>query len=314
MMSVRLSTALTAAATAILLTGTGTGVATARTTAGTAASAACRMAPGSVTAGGDHTRTIVTATSPPTVQETPVYTDIYPDGQVRLSGSLENDPDVTGTGGRFSGYVVMGSTLYGSGYLLKEDGSVDRPTVGLSRVGGGWGDATFFDSTTYWKYPDPPVLTSKYSLRSDGTLTRWDDRSGTVWSNKQTATGFAAVKTMALISQTATYDTFLANTRGGALYTIRIPRTSPMKPIVKQVRASTWQGFEAMVIEKCGVYGTILLGIDKDTGAGYLYAVGHANGTATVIKGLGKVPKTFTDPVYFRHVLRPGDNPMLFGE
>ncbi|WP_238155655.1 hypothetical protein [Kribbella soli] len=313
-MSVRLTTAFTAAATAILLTGAGTGVATARTTAGTAASAACRLAPGSVTAGGDHTRTIVTATSPPTVQQTPVYTDIYPDGQVRLSGSLENDPDVTGTGGRFSGYVVMGSTMYGSGYLLKEDGSVDRPTVGLSRVGGGWGDATFFDSTTYWKYPDPPMFTTKYSLRSNGTITRWDDRSGSVWGNKQTATGFAAVKTMALISQTTTYDTFLANTRGGALYTIRIPRTSPMKPIVKLVRASTWQGFEALVIEKCGIYGTVLLGIDKDTGAGYLYAVGHANGTATVIKGLGKVPAKFADPVYFRHVLRPGDNQMLFGE
>ena len=28
---------------------------------------------------------------------------------------------------------------------------------------------------------------------------------------------------MALISETKTYDTFLANTRGGALYTIRIP-------------------------------------------------------------------------------------------
>ncbi|TCC26950.1 hypothetical protein [Kribbella speibonae] len=208
----------------------------------------------------------------------------------------------------------MGSTMYGSGYLLTEDGEVDRPTVGLSRVGGGWGDATFFDSTTYAKYGDPLVFTSKYSLRSNGTLTRWDDRSGTVWGNKQTATGFAAVKTMALISQTPTYDTFLANTRGGALYTIRIPRTSPMKPIVKLVRSSTWQGFEAMVIEKCGIYGTLLLGIDKDTGSSYLYAVGHANGTATVIKGLGKIPATFADPVYFRHVLRPGDNQMLFGE
>ncbi len=58
----------------------------------------------------------------------------------------------------------------------------------------------------------------------------------------------------------------------------------------------------------------VLLGIDKDTGSGYLYAVGHANGTATVIKGLGKVPGTFTDPVSFKHALRPNDEPMLFGE
>jgi hypothetical protein len=87
-----------------------------------------------------------------------------------------------------------------------------------------------------------------------------------------------------------------------------------MKPVVKKVRDSTWQRFEALVIEKCGQYGTLLLGIDKDSRSGYLYAVGHANGTATVIRGLGKVPSTFADPVYFRHVLRPGDAPMLFGE
>jgi hypothetical protein len=41
-------------------------------------------------------------------------------------------------------------------------------------------------------------------------------------------------------------------------------------------------------------------GQDKDTKSGYLYAVGHANGTATVIKSLGKVPATFGDPVDFR--------------
>jgi hypothetical protein len=45
----------------------------------------------------------------------------------------------------------------------------------------------------------------------------------------------------------------------------------------------------------------LLLGIDKDTRTGYLYAVSHANGTATVIKGLGKVPTTFTDKTYFRY-------------
>ncbi|MEV4267757.1 hypothetical protein [Kribbella sp. NPDC049584] len=227
---------------------------------------------------------------------------------------MANDPDVPGSGGRIWGNVVLGSTMYGSSYNFLENGEVDRSRVFLTRVGAGWGDATFFDTTRYWNYPQPLQVTAQYSLRSNGTLTRWDDRSGSEWGNKQTATGFAAVKTMALISQTATYDTFLANTRGGALYTIRIPRTSPMKPIVKLVRSSTWQGFESMVIAKCGIYGTLLLGIDKDTDSGYLYAVGHANGTATVIKGLGKVPATFADAVYFRHTIRPGDNQMLFGE
>jgi hypothetical protein len=243
------------------------------------------------------------------VRSGPGYTDIYPDGQVRLSGMITNDPDIPSTGGLFWGTVVMGSALYSSSYRLTEDGAVDRSTVHNTRIGGGWGDATFLETTTYWKEPNPQV-SAQYSLRSNGTITRWERG----WTNKQTATGFASVKTMALISQTATYDTFLANTRGGALYTIHIPRTSPMKPVVKKLRNSTWQGFEALVIEKCGKYGSLLLGIDKDTHTGYLYAIGHANGTATVIKALGKVPATFADPVYFRHVLRPGDMPLLFGE
>jgi hypothetical protein len=157
-------------------------------------------------------------------------------------------------------------------------------------------------------------LTNHYSLRANGTLTRWDDKGGFGWTNPRSAGGFAAVKTMTLISQTATYDSFLAITRGGALYTIRLPLTSAMKPIVKKVRDSTWQAFDTLIAEKCGQYGTLLLGIDKDTQSGYLYAVGHANGTATVIQGLGKVPATFADPVNFRHVTDPRAAPLLFGE
>ncbi|MDX6281484.1 MAG: hypothetical protein QOH03_2555 [Kribbellaceae bacterium] len=283
------------------------------------ATAACQIGPGSVTAGGDHTARGITAGSPPTVQNGRDFTDIYPDGQVRLSSMITTDPDVTGTGGVFYGFVVMGSAMYNTGYALTEDGEVDRSRQELSRVGGGWGDTTFFETSRYWDYPAPPNLTTQYALRADGTLTRWEmhydnNQPARLWVNKRSATGFAAVKTMALISQTRTYETFLANTRGGALYTIRLPRTSPLRPVVKKVRAATWQTFDSLIADKCGRYGTLLLGVDKDTQSGYLYAVGHANGTATVIKGLGKVPATFADPVYFRHALRPGDVPMLFGE
>jgi len=121
---------------------------------------------------------------------------------------------------------------------------------------------------------------------------------------------FEAVKSMALISKTATYDTFLANTRGGALYTIRIPVTSPMKPIVKPVRTKTWQGFEKLIANQCGQFGTILLGIDKDTGTGYQYAVGHTNGTATVINSLGLSGNNFTAPVHFRWGARASIDPL----
>jgi hypothetical protein len=312
-MSRRLSTAGRMAAAAALVTGMLAGAPGEALAADTTATVACKMEPGSVTAGGDHTARVITAGSPPTVQEKRRYTDIYPDGQVRLSGLIAYDPEVLNFGGGYFGHVVIGSGLYSSFYLLTEDGEVDRSQAFNSRIGGGWGDITFLE-TSYPNDPDPFALTNHYSLRGDGVLTRWDDRGGFGWTNPRSAGGFAAVKTMTLISQTATYDTFLANTRGGALYTIRLPLTSPLKPIVKKVRDSTWQGFDALIAAKCGQYGTLLLGIDKDTQSGYLYAVGHANGTATVIKGLGKVPATFADPVYFRHVLQAGDEPMLFGE
>jgi hypothetical protein len=213
----------------------------------------------------------------------------------------------------YHGHVVMGTGLYSSYYIVTEEGEVDRSQALNDRKGGGWGDTTFLE-TSYPRDPDPWALSNHYRLGGDGTITRWDSKGGFGWVNMQSAGGFASVKTMVLISQTATYDTFLANTRGGALYTIRLPLTSPLKPVVKKVRDSTWHGFDALIAEKCGQYGTLLLGIDKETQSGHLYAVGHANGTATVIQSLGKVPATFADPVNFRHVTEPRTAPLLFGE
>ncbi|WP_410790105.1 hypothetical protein [Kribbella sp. C-35] len=269
-----------------------------------------------MTASGDHAGKLVTVGAAST--DAP-DTGVYPAGAVRASGSMEADPDVTGYGGWIGGYTVLGSSMYSTSYYLTLDGDVDRTRPTTYFVGGGWGNTTYFETSRFWDYPKLPNLTTQYQLRADGTLTRWEmyynnGNNPRLWANKQSATGFSSVKTMALISQTLTYDTFLANTRGGALYTIRVPRTSPMKPIVKKVRTSTWQAFDALVAEKCGQYGTMLVGIDKDTQSAYAYAVGHANGTTTVIQGLGKVPATFADPVYFRRQLRQGDARMLFGE
>jgi hypothetical protein len=180
-----------------------------------------------------------------------------------------------------------------SGYYAAESGTGAVLGSSLTRVGGGWSSFVAFDEA-YSLYG-----TNTYGLRADGVLFRWTFDNQGVWKNKVSSPGFAAVKSMALISQTRTYDTFLANTRGGALYTIHIPKTSPMKPVVKLVRRTTWQVFDSLVAARCGQYGTLVVGIDKDTKAGYLYAVGHANGTATVIQNRGKVPATLDDQVFF---------------
>ncbi|WP_238174228.1 hypothetical protein [Kribbella kalugense] len=312
-MSKRLCTAGRLAAAAALMTGMLATAPSEALAADTTATAGCAMVSGSVTAGGDQTARLITAGSPPTVQEKTRYPDIFTAGQVRLSSVVSNGLVLPSPGRMYYGHVVIGSGLYSSYYIVTEAGEVD-PTQHLNeRVGGSWGDTTFLE-TSYPKDPDPWALTNHYSLRANGTITAWDDKGGFGWTNPRSAGGFSAVKTMTLISQTATYDTFLANTRGGALYTIRLPLTAPLKPIVKKVRDSTWQAFDTLIAEKCGQYGTLLLGIDKDTQSAYLYAVGHANGTATVIQGLGKVPATFADPVYFRHVTEPRSAPQLFGE
>ncbi|MFI7064504.1 hypothetical protein ACIBL3_26175 [Kribbella sp. NPDC050124] len=265
-------------------------------TATAAESASCAIGVGSVTATGDHTSQGVVATLPPDTSGRDVFAPgFFTPGQVKLSSSAEVLGD--GFGGiSANGYVVIGDGLYRFGYHAANN----TVNGGVTRIGGGWAGYVALEEAEY-QGPTQAGISRRntYALRSDGTLFRWTIVNG-AWQNRVSAPGFAAVKSMVLISKAATYDTFLANTHGGALYTIHVPTTAPMKPVVKQVRRRTWQGFEALLAEKCGLHGTLLLGIDKDTQSGYLYAVGRATGTTTVIQSRGKVPVTFGDPVYFR--------------
>lgn len=277
-----------------LIPGTAAATPSAAESSSAASAGGCPVAVGSVTAGGDHKEQGAFAATPPTASAGVVLgRGVYPDGAVRISSSMSLGDD--GISVVFvSGYSILGDALYAASYSAGDDAVIDG---GVRRIGGGWGTFVALDTTAY---ADTVVRRANaYGLRNDGTLFRWTVDSNGVWRNKVSATGFAAVKSMTLISTTKTYDTFLANTRGGALYTIHIPASAPLKPIVKQVRSKTWQGFETLIAQKCGQYGTLLLGIDRDTHTGYLYAVGHATGATTVIQSLGKVPTTFADPVYF---------------
>lgn len=202
-----------------------------------------------------------------------------------------------------SGHLVIGDALYRSRYVRPAPAGPEN--VQLDRIGGGWGGFVAVDESRYQPVLGGATRTTTYGLRSDGVLFRWSVDSAGVWRNKASAPGFASVKSMALISKSATYETFLANTRGGALYTIHIPMSAPMKPVVKAVRGATWQGFEHLIATKCGSQGTLLIGIDKDTHSAYAYAVGHAQGTSTVIQSLGKLPDTLDQPIYFRWTLYP---------
>ncbi|NIK59898.1 hypothetical protein [Kribbella shirazensis] len=233
---------------------------------------------------------------------------VWPANLVRLSSTWFKGPGEENPEIGHNGLVVdTENTLYDGQYAVVSDGIAAH----WERIGGGWGGYRAVERSQVLLTSTTERQTA-YGLAPDGTLHRWNlipNGGRQIWRASGIASGYAGVKSMALISQTKTYDTFLMNARDGALLTVHIPTTSPMKPIVKRVRTSTWQVFESMMGARCGNYGTLLLGIDKDTGAGYLYAVGHG---ATVIQGLGKVPGTFPDPVNF--AWHNYSDPKLFGE
>lgn len=270
----------------------------------------CSMRLHTVTPGGDHQERSVTASKPP-VASTPVTgpKDLYPDGKARLAGAFGYAPLGT-VGYEKGGYLILGSEMYASGYVTIGDTAELLPNSdGLVKVGGGWGpDYGYFEESRYIE--GTSTRSNDYALRDNGELIRW-----TRWQNRQVSAALpAGMKTMTLISQTRAYETFLATTKAGGLYTIRIPTTSPLKPVVKLVRGSTWQVFETLIAEKCGSQSTLLLGIDKDTHTGYLYAVGHAKGTSTLIQNLGKVSGTLDAAFYARMYLDNSAAGNLFGE
>ena len=274
------------------------------------ATATCGLTLGAVTSAGDHKFQRITATSPVTTTKPAVGpAGLFPVDQVRLAGAVGQQLDPP-SGLARSGYVTIVNELYGFDYVVDQTtGQLDPDSVKQWRVGGGWTpEYTYFEES---RYSDPGYSrTNTYALQG-GVIWRWTvDKLA--WRSKAAYQGFSAVKTMTLISQTRTYDTFLASTRGGALYTIRIPVTGT--PVVKKVRTATWQGFETLIAERCGSQSTLLLGIDKDTRTAYLYAVSHANGAATVIKGLGQVDTEFADKTYFRFYGDAPEAPKLYGE
>ncbi|MET9317494.1 hypothetical protein ABZX12_37220 [Kribbella sp. NPDC003505] len=268
-------------------------------------SAACSMTLGTATVQGDLKFQRITATAPVTAAPPSVGPKaLFPVDRVRLATTSGWEPDPP-SGMARSGYIVMGTELYRYRYVTDvTTGELDPESYRTTRVGGGWIHQSYVEKST----------SHAYALEG-GVITRWSVE-GSAWRAKTTYGGYSAVKTMTLISQTATYDTFLANTRAGALYTIRIPFSGA--PVVKKVRTSTWQTFETLIAEKCGNQSTLLLGIDKDTRRGYLYAVSHANGAATVINGLGRVGDQLAAPedkAYFRsYPSAPEAGVLLYGE
>jgi hypothetical protein len=278
--------AVPAAATATTAGATASTASTARS----ASTAYCSMDLGAITAQGAARYRTVTASRPPTVSPIQREVAVFSPGQVRLStiwNWSRNLPSLE------SGIVVTNDQWIEQASYNSNTQEDPAPTH--TRISAGWGSYTAIGLSAY---PERRTARNQFYGLSNGTIRRWVINSFG-WTPTGQATGFSAVKTLSLLSQSTTYDTFLATTRGGALYTIRLPLTKSMTPVVKQVRSSTWQAFDYLIAQRCGQWSTLLTAVDKDTGAAYLYAVSHATGPSTVIQLLGKLPGTYTDPIYF---------------
>ncbi|NUR94327.1 MAG: hypothetical protein HOV67_03610 [Kribbellaceae bacterium] len=290
------------AAAAVLAVGIGsaaTAQAQQTSTTGTTATA-CALRLGSVTSNGAFTSRMINATSPITVGGVRGTAGVFGAGQVQHISTFNGT--LLGAGGETrTGLTVMGGALYSSTFTVDSESQLDPhyPHNNL-RIGGGWGNYRWIEQSVLQPHDaQNPSRVLLYGQRTDGTTQRWES-NGTGWRTTAGVGGLSTVKGIALIGRTATTETFLANTRSGSLVTVTWPTKYLAAPTSRVVRTATWQIFEQLIATKCGTDGTLLLGIDRDTKSGYLYALSHADGNRTVVKSLGKVPLTFSDPQYFR--------------
>ncbi|GAA1590757.1 hypothetical protein GCM10009789_50620 [Kribbella sancticallisti] len=263
------------------------------------ANAPCSLHLGSVTAAGAHTSRVITAGASPTVGAVRTTAGVYQPGQVKHTTTFSFVPKPVGD--LRAGMTVFGGALYNTGYGTRANGDLDpnHPLV-QRRVGGGWSDWRWIEQSVHKPAGSTqPLRSTLYAQNTGGTFHRWTKENG-AWRSTGGIGGLTTMKSFTLISRSLTHDTFLANNRNGGLYTVRIPTSQPFSPQGTPVRTATWQGLDQLIAAPCGAAGTVLLGIDRDTKSAYLYTLGHASGTSTVIKGLGKVPGTFADPHYFR--------------
>lgn len=189
----------------------------------------------------------------------------------------------------FYGLFLQSGNLYRHTSYVNEDTGVITPSA--TRVGSGW---TSFKTIATSNYSvTTPRHAHLYGLNSNGSLYRYA-QIGAGFKALGSFPGFRSFKAMTVISETPTYDTLLMTTTAGAIYTVRIPVAATTKPVLKLVRSTGFAAYEALTAHGCGTRGgSLIVGVDHDTDAGYQYAFSKFNGAATAMTSYGKVPAVF---------------------
>ncbi|MEV8377137.1 hypothetical protein AB0P21_30630 [Kribbella sp. NPDC056861] len=261
----------------------------------------CKVLIGGVDATGEASATELTATKPPTAGG-PAPFQLFP---VRASstwyyvkGGVQPPP-------YYAGIVLQGANLY----IARATFVLDAPGAASStKLGTGWSGFSTIATSNYVQGPKAHGFL--YGLHANGSLYRYDLNTGV--KPLGSAPGYQGFRAITVISETATYDTLLATTKAGALWTIRIPVTAPFKATLKLVRSTGFKGYDQLVAQRCGASSTLLTGLNKANNKATLYAMSRANGTATVINTIGNAEINSEPGVRFLRT--NADGPQLVGE
>jgi hypothetical protein len=210
----------------------------------------------------------------------------------------------------WAGFVLQSGNLLAGAETYYNDS--ETPKVSSKVLGGGYGGFTTLTSANYYVAGTTKPHMFLYGLHTNGSLYRYkvNGPTGPVVGAGHAA-GYNGFKAITVISTTPTYDTLLATTKAGALWTIHLPVTGTFKGTLKAVRASGFKQYDQLVAQRCG-NATMLSAFDNTANTVTVYAMGKAVGSKTVVNTIGTAPATHDALVHFLYTGSGG--PLLVGE
>ncbi|MDX6262266.1 MAG: hypothetical protein QOH84_3954 [Kribbellaceae bacterium] len=269
-----------------------------------AAAAACQVEAGAITAAGTNSSYLVTATKPVGVAPLKPFKLFSTRGSSSWYSWKTRSSVIY-----YAGFVLQGSNLY-AGAETYPKGTSNPPTTSSKKLGAGWGGFTKLASSNYYVPGTTRAHTFLYGLHSNGSLYRYivNGPTGPITSYGSAA-GYSSFKTITVISETPTYDTLLATTKAGALWTIHLPVTAPLKGTLKAVRTTGFKAYDQIVASRCSS-STLLTGFDNTANTLTVYAMSKANGSKTVINTIGSAPASHDADVHFLYT-GSGSDPLV---